>query len=114
MIKKFFKWFLRKELSQLNVAITECKIATEKYKEQEAKIRNILGNIDVSVDIHQYSPSWAVISIQGEKSDYIKFVDLGKEEMQVIQKFMRQFERSKVDATPEISQFLRIDKKNGY
>lgn len=114
MIKKIFKWFLREELSELNIAITECKIATEKYKEQEAKIRNILGNIDVSVDIHQYSPSWAVISIQGKKMDYIKFVDLGQEDILQIQKFMRQYERSKVDATPAASQFLRIDKKNGY
>jgi len=110
MLKKLFRWIFKDELAKLERQISITRIATSKFGEQEAKISNILNNIDVSVDVHEYSRSWAVISIQGENSDYIKFVDLGKSDIREIQKFLRNFDRSKVDANPMASKFLKISK----
>jgi len=109
MIKRFFKWIFKSELLELQKQINHTKEATKKYSEQELKIDNLLGNIDVSVDVHQYSKSWAVISIQGKKTDYIKFVDLGESEIRDIQMFLRNFDRRKIDASPIASRFLRIN-----
>ena len=80
----------------------------EDYETQERKIKNFLNNFEVSVDVHQYAHSWAVVSIQGRKSDFIKFIDLGPAEILDIQKFLRQFDRTKVDASPQASKFLKF------
>lgn len=122
MIKKLFKWIFKIELVDLQEHVQKLKDTTAEYKIQSKKlkaasdeyeklskkIKNLLGNIDISVDVHQYSPSWAVVSIQGEKSDYIKFVDLGKAEIREIQKFLEKFDRAKVDASPHITPYLRF------
>ncbi|MEQ3500621.1 hypothetical protein ABMY20_12760 [Tenacibaculum sp. SSH1-16] len=82
-----------------------------KSHNQTIVVENLLQNIDVSVDLHKYAPSWAVISIQGEKSDYIKFVDLGRSDIQEIQRFLRYFDRKrvKVDAPFPEARFLKIN-----
>ena len=61
-----------------------------------------MGNIDVSVDVHHRSGSWAVVSLQGTKTDYIKFIDLGNRDMMEIARFLRQYDRAnvKLDASP--------------
>jgi hypothetical protein len=103
-MKKFFRWVFSKEIAELEKTISNFNIA-------EKRLRNVLGNIDVSVDVHQYSRSWACISIQGVKDDYIKFVDLGHRDVYEISKFLRQFERDvniKVDASPEVTRFLKF------
>jgi len=53
---------------RLNNLPQQVKIDAMKLIEEE------LGG--VAVDIHERSPSWAVISIQGRKADYVKFIDL--------------------------------------
>jgi len=85
----------------------------EELKEISDKLSAVLEVTDVSVDVHatKYSPSWAVISIQGEKTDFIKFVDLGYAELKEIQHFLRKFDRAKIDASPQIAPLLRIDRK---
>ena len=88
MIKKIFKWVFKKELETLENQII-------KSHNQTIAVSNLLQNIDISVDLHKYAPSWAVISIQGQKSDYIKFVDLGQRDIIEIQRFLRRFDRSK-------------------
>ena len=112
MIKKIFKWVFKKELLELQEQIQKSKDATVNYESQQKKIKNLLGNIEVSVDMHQYAPSWAVISIQGEKTDYIKFVDLGRRDIQQIQDFLSRFDRDmvKVDTPPSIAKFFKIPK----
>lgn len=109
MIKKIFRWIFKDELIELKKETQRCISAQKNYKTQEKRINNLLSNIDVSVDVHEYSRSWAVISIQGQKSDYIKFVDLGEREIRDIQKYLHNFDRSKVDASPQASKFLRIN-----
>lgn len=116
MIRKLFKWIFKAELQQLETQIQKAKDTTVNYESMEKRIKNVLSNIDVSVDVHEYhkySSSWAVISLQGQKTDYIKFVDLGDRDIRYISEFLRKFERDaniKVDASPHASKFLRIDK----
>lgn len=116
MIRNFFKWVFKRELQELNKQIQNTKQATNKYKEYEHSLKNILQNIDVSVDVsehHRYSKSWAVISLQGCKTDYLKFIDLGDSDIRQIQSFLVRFDREnniKIDASPSASGFLRASR----
>lgn len=107
LIKKFFKWVFKEEIDELIRNKNGWQFALNRCIEKEKKLDNILGNIEVSVDVHQYSPSWAVISIQGEKSDYIKFIDLGNSEIKEISQFLRKFDREKIDAYPSLYRFMK-------
>lgn len=116
MLRKFFKWIFKAELQELNVQIQKTKEVTAEFERYQKSLKNILQNIDVSVDVHEYhkySKDWAVISLQGSKTDYLKFIDLGDADIRHIQQFLRQFERDanvKIDAYPNASQLLRIDR----
>jgi hypothetical protein len=121
MIRKIFNWIFKAELSRLNSEIKTAKYLVEKLEKQQKAFNVVLSNIDVSVDVHEYdhrySPSWAVISLQGQKTDYIKFVELGQSEMNEIARFLRNFERNsniKVDASPMASQFLRVPRSKRF
>lgn len=117
MIRKLFKWVFKNELLELQTQIDRTKQATLKYEVQDKRINNLLQNIDVSVDVHQYSPSWAVVSLQGQKSDYIKFIELGDSDLREIASFLRRYDREvniKIDATPNASGLLRFPKKIHY
>lgn len=114
MIRKFFKWIFKSELQELNLQIQKNKEATVTFESYQKSLNNVLQNIDVSVDVHEYhrySNSWAVISLQGSKTDYLKFIELGDTDIYHIQQFLRRFERNanvKIDASPRASQFLRV------
>lgn len=71
-------------------------------------------NTDVTVDVDMSSrygrgDSWAIISIQGEREDFVRFVDLSRHHIQEISHFLRQFRRGKVDAEPRTRNFLMGD-----
>lgn len=100
-VLQLVRWALSSELKKLEEQIKKNAI-------QEHRINNLLDNMDISVDVNYYSKSWAVISIQGEKTDFIKFIDLGRSDILEIQKFLRYFDRTKIDAAPQESAFLRI------
>jgi len=115
MIRKLFNWIFEAELYKLNSEILKAKNIAEKLEQQRNAFNTVLSGIDVSVDVHEYdhkySPSWAVISLQGQKTDYIKFIELGQSEINEIALFLRNFELNssiKVDASPIASQFLRV------
>lgn len=117
LIKKIFEWIFREELDKLNEQIRQAQVSASTCNSYVTHIKNILQNIDVSVDVHEYdhrySPSWAVISLQGQRTDYIKFMDLGDRELRDIANFLRQFERGrniKIDAHPQTSQLLKIQR----
>lgn len=120
IIKKIIRWALKSEIDVLeskikeaNSIISDYKIESKKMENTRKHIQKMFDGLDVSVDVHEcaYSPSWAVISIQGEKTDYIKFVDLGHKDVLEISRFLRQFDRNiKIDASPRASGFLRINK----
>jgi len=122
-VGKFFRWLFSEELRDIknNVfesreEITRQQYLSQQIEEKSRKLSNILDNIDVSVDVHQYARSWAVISIQGQKEDYIKFVDLGHAEIREISRFLSRFDRTKVDAAPGVSKFIKMESREfrGY
>ena len=58
---------------------------------------------DVAIDHHMMSDSWAVIKVDsGPASCYLKFIDLGKSDLRDVQHFMAQYDRSHIDAAPQI------------
>lgn len=116
----FFNWVFKAELNSLRVQILKAKEAEESCMAYKQVFEDVLKGVDVSIDVHEpssyYSKSWAVISLQGNGADYIKFVDLGHAEIRHIQGFLRQFERAKphikIDASPHASDFLRVPLRN--
>lgn len=122
MLRKIFNWIFKSELDKLQKAIDTAENRSFRAEKlvaelewQKKAFQSILDGIDVSVDVHEYdnrySPSWAVISVQGQRADFIKFVDLGDSNIHDISQFLRQYERQahiKVDASPNASQFLRV------
>jgi len=108
MKKKILKWLFREELNNLQTEIRLSKDQRINLESQEKRIKNLLNNLDVSIDVHQYSPSWAVISIQGEKQDFIKFIELGEVDIREIYKFLKKYDRQKVDASPPNTHFIKI------
>lgn len=108
-LRKLFFWLFKEDFERMNKLESDLKglIHRQKCATQEAevhaeRIRKLLGNIDVSVDVHHRSGSWAVVSLQGGKTDYIKFIDLGNRDMMEIARFLRQYDRKnvKIDASP--------------
>ena len=67
----------------------------ERVELLEHKIDTLYGNSHVGVDVgYGRDDSWAVICIQG-KRDFVSFQRLQHKEIVEIQRFLRQFERSK-------------------
>lgn len=82
MRKRLFRWLFKDDIKeieerykafekQIQEALYNNQLYSEELKKQIRKVDELISNIDVSVDVHTYSPSWAVISLQGQKSDYI-------------------------------------------
>ena len=102
LLKKLFETCYSEELAQMRKLHTEM---SESCKD----IHNILGNLDVSVDVHMKSGSWAVVSLQGKRADYIKFIDLNDKDIREIQHYLSLFdrERVKIDANPFIAKGIK-------
>lgn len=117
IIKRFLAWCFREELSHYNKVMTQYDL--EKVLVQQAitqlqkervllhneleRVQNVLSNFDVSVDVHHYGASWAVVSLQGNKYNYLKFIDLGDKDFRDISCFLSQFDRRnhiKIDCSP--------------
>lgn len=102
--KNLLRWALQAELLKLQKQIQINQI-------QEDRINKLLNNLDISVDVHYRANSWAVISIQGERSDFIKFIDLGRSDINEIYSFLRRYDRTKVDAEPRVYEWLKFPKQ---
>lgn len=115
-IKSFFRWVFKSELNELRAEIKRTKELTSLYMQYEAELKRIMSLLDVSVDVHEhYSRSWAVVSLQGQKTDFIKFFNLGDVDIKEISAFLRNFERVrniKIDASPSASKFFRLNKRH--
>lgn len=119
ILKKFFLWIFREEINGTKEEREEferkVKFFERDLKRLDAelfvkyeKLDNMLNNLDISVDHHIYSKSWAVISIQGKRQDFIKFIDLGEKDIQQISNFLKNFDRTKIDASPEATKLIRF------
>ena len=109
IVRSIIVWALDDELSSILKQVND---VNSNLIGLDSKYVSLLNHLDVSVDIHEYrkNSSWAVISIEGKKHDYIKFIDLGDSDIWKISKFLRDFEKSnkiKVDASPTTSKFLK-------
>lgn len=109
LLRKLFLYLFKEDFQRMKALerdlkglIHRQKCATSLAEIRAERIRKLLGNIDVSVDVHHHSGSWAVVSLQGGKTDYIKFVDLDQRNIREISAFLRQFDRQnvKIDANP--------------
>lgn len=109
LLRKLFFWLFKEDFERMNKLESDLKglihrqkSATQEAEVHAARIKQLMGNIDVSVDVHHRSGSWAVVSLQGGKTDYIKFVDLDQRSIREIAFFLRQFDRKnvKIDAHP--------------
>lgn len=109
LLRKLFLYLFKEDFKRMKALerdlkelIHRQKCATSLAEVRAERIRKLLGNIDVSVDVHHRSGSWAVVSLQGGKTDYIKFIDLGNRDMMDIAHFLRQYDRQnvKIDANP--------------
>lgn len=122
MIKKIFKWIFKKEIleseEKLNKALRDVEIGVKdmKYFQRVTKddLKKIQDFIEVSVDVHDSdhmrARSWAVVSLQGKKADYIKFLDLDDMDIRGIAQFLRGFERPTIDAHPSLKRPLLMIK----
>lgn len=139
MIKKILLWVLRKEYTSLlgeNIKLRshvrglyeairniqsdhkELKRLLLEQQKQNHQVKyvydKLFENTDITVDAdiqanYGRSDSWAIISIQGEREDFVRFVDLSRYDIQMISQFLRQFKRGKVDAEPRMRNFLMGD-----
>lgn len=109
LLRKLFLYLFKEDFQRMKALernleglIHRQKCATSLAEVRAERIRKLLGDIDVSVDVHHRSGSWAVVSLQGEKTDYIKFIDLGDRDIMDIAHFLRQYDRKnvKIDASP--------------
>lgn len=126
MIRSLFKLLFKSEfneLQDLKAKVNNLENQHSRFESEADRLNKISNQIsriidlsDVSVDVHEYyrANSWAVISIQGESTDYIKFIDLRNQDVREIGSFLRKFERRtniKIDASPMASKFLKIERK---
>lgn len=116
-----FNWFFKEKLEELNKNIENLKAIEGKNQiclqesskifrqlnNQKRLLDSILKNMEISVDIHEKTGSWAVISIQGEKSSFIKFVDLNNSSIHEIARFLSQFEHHKIDSSPFCTKYIK-------
>lgn len=117
IIKRFLAWCFREELSRYNKVIAQCEKERVLLQEQIRRTENVLSNFDVSVDVHHHAPSWAVISLQGKKSDYLKFIDLGDSDFLEISRFLSHFDRRnhlKIDCSPMDAPYFRHFKNRTF
>lgn len=68
---------------------------------------------EVCIDYHMRSSSWAIIKVDVDDTCYLKFIDLGKQDLREIQQFMEHFERSRIDASPDVMHIMNGFKRSG-
>ena len=52
------------------------------------------------------SDSWAVIKVDVSDTCYLKFITMDRTDLRELQAFLRRFERSRVDGTPDVMRML--------
>ena len=112
--KGFFEWAFSDELSNMRTTCEQQQRATLQMKHEvddlrilqnavnayKKKLESMLGGISISANIPRKGENWAVISIQGEKIDYVKFIALPKNDMIAISKFLAQFDQRALETNP--------------
>lgn len=123
LIKNLVRWALQGEIQKLNLQLKQAAQTNDTLNQTNdtlsryiRELHKTLEGIDISIEVNEErypSRSWAVISLQGKKTDFVKFVDLGDREVSEIAHFVEKYDRRynvKVDASMFIGEFLRIKK----
>lgn len=86
LLRKLFLYLFKEDFQRMKALerdleglIHRQKCATSLDEVRAERIRKLLGNIDVSVDVHHHSGSWAVVSLQGGKTDLLNSLTSTKE-----------------------------------
>lgn len=112
LIAKLFNFIFKEQLQELQAIEKAVNTKAHFVDLKTQKLNSILEGIDISVDTEnshpRYCRSWAVISIQGKREDFIKFIDLSSRDINEIRHFLRRFDRKKIDANVPTSAFLKI------
>ncbi len=99
------------ELKELNKNLWTTQVWVQDLDKKYTTFENLLGKLDVGVDVNDYRKgrSWAVVSLQGVRADFIKFVDLDDKDIRYISNMLKTIERAKaikLDVTPNASELL--------
>lgn len=86
--------------SQMRKEIEDLRILQNQLNVYEKKLKSLLGGISVSANLPKKAENWAVISIQGEQIDYVKFISLPKNDMIAISRFLAQFQSHALETSP--------------
>ena len=86
--------------TQMQREIEDLRILQNQLGIYERKLKSLLGTISVSANLPKKAENWAVISIQGEKIDYVKFIALPKNDMIAISRFLAQFQDHALETSP--------------
>lgn len=134
MLKNFFKkWLFKEELKDIELLKNQMEVqeglSNELLHKFNVKLRDIEEHAvsvaknyiieefgECAVDIGmQYDPSWAVISIQGRKRDYIRFIDLSEKDLMEIGRFLKQFERrGRQNFCVDAPHFIQLKRRRRY
>lgn len=111
-MKKYLKRFFC-YLFEIDNEIKKLKELQIELKQSKDRFDEIFGRLEISVDYHEHHEhnNWAVISIAGEGSDFIKFVNLNSKDLMEIKRFMSVFDKSKVDHSPSMTPYFYEFKK---
>jgi hypothetical protein len=104
IIKRIIDWLYSEDMKAMEEEL-------ENFRKQAKRLDTILNEVDVSVSVEQRSRSWAVISIQGERSDFIKFINLNNQDIYDVHRFLSQYDRKNnitIDAAPSDTAFLKM------
>lgn len=93
-IKKEYEYVI-KTYKRSKDLLTEAYNEHMKSREIIVDCQKFMNSIcDVGTDVGLYNDhSWAVICIHG-KADYVKFVDMSREDIMTVARFLKQFEYS--------------------
>ena len=112
--KGFFEWAFSDELSNMRTTCEQQQKTTQQMQKEiedlrilqnqltvyKKKMETLLGSISISTNLPKKAENWAVISIQGEKIDYVKFIALPKNDMIAISQFLAQFDQRALETNP--------------
>ena len=119
LLTKIFSWIFSERIKALDKSLEIAAANNRVMGDKIEFLQQLVGNMHVGIDVHEndYSPNWAVICIQGEKANFIKFMRMRDNDLREIQHILRSFERFgardyqfTIDAAPQTSRFLKATK----
>lgn len=108
-IKSLVRWALSDEIVKMESRLQRNITLHERISREFDNIRN---EFKVGVDV-DYHGSWAVVCLEGEKHDYIKFLNLNKRDAREISNFLNQFNRKnvRIDTPIQFGNFIKMNNR---